>query len=1206
LFYNKTIIISFINNNKYMINFSIEVKNFTDASHLKVSLQVKGYKTGMQEKIADACQKIFSDLPKMIESDGKSINKKDLQSIKFEFTKGKDVKVILRLKDKAIALESLKNKDGQEFDLSHISSIKDLSDSIFKLDKSQPPPLSAFIQEEPFYKKILHFLAKLFTFEIFFGSKIDSIIYQNIKHYPLDKLEDLYVNADALLVEIDGSLSQARDYNYFTAEQKDEYIHAALAAAINERLKQHPNETPWDSKKIQHLDLVRLMRAASSDEKKLNQVIDKLNLISPVDVPLEELSKIPLSENNKEALTQAWKQLLGNLFAKGHLDKILESSNRKDFLMQIKYATCYLEALNTLPSPLKKKLAPFLENLDAMQNPKDIKDFLIQRSRLLDKMAIPLDDSQLHFNRRIYFDHIAKKFQGIIRKCVSGSEAGQLAKVLASGYVQEESGRNAISFYMKNIQKEILDTLSKEDAELAKSLLDPKNLEKLFFNELERIAVFDYHFSAGQMEQLQHALTQKENLANWTKKISELPELYSENFDTSYKNLLNEGMPPQALLNSTIGKHSHVWINLLKHIVEKQELNQISNQTVFDKTAINQLKIYIDARRALHQAQMDKALEREIEGIEQNFPQVIKDYMNVESQMNLDQEIDSLLFSDKVIEDVRNEIDDSFKFLTPEQQADLMTITYAYKRVIAKPPRLLTAEESKEVQRIIHKYKSDKAFKKVLKALEAGDKGHQIFLKFFPSFTHGLIDKFAGDELGVKAKLPKGITEDALSFLTAVMSKIEKTEKFMPPLDKGKKLWELYQKDPSNPSISEKDKLTLSEMGLINELARFHSQLEKLQKMGVVEIDEKLKQLFEKSAEAKELLKNIENTILPHLKDHYVDGSILAYNGTKKQKWTGKRLEPEAYMTSVIADFGLTHGAKIFKEVQEKEGIIETKVKVSEVMGSWGTDDLSLYQLLISNIWELDVSKLFNKNMQTTLESVYGKNWKKQVNQKYQQIERELHSNFEKRVQKIKNSNARRMEAGLARYPKLTNFFLPMKIEGHKRAFIRDFNKIHDKFFEGNSIDETQICSEFVTKANIAALVELNRQLTQDILHHYKGNKSLAPQDILQNLTNKKVVIPPPVKDYLNGTRLYKEREKETMAAEKELKSLLKSQGYSPEEVELAIRVGNQEIFTLPYDKKERLKAVDPGRMVKLLVDAGCVKKKKLPRPVTTFFQVKE
>jgi hypothetical protein len=1194
-----------------MFNFNIEISNLAHLNHLEISSQIKNYKTGIREKITHATKKVFAELPKTIEYEGKSIHKKDIQSINFEFTKGKGVEISLKVKgsEEEIALTSIR----QDFDPSRISAIQVLSDAIFNTAKTkQPPPLSAFIQEEPLYKKILHFLAKLFTFEIFFGSKIDSIIYQNIKHYPLDKLEDLYVHADALLAEIDGSLLQARDYNYFTAEQKDEYIHAALAAAINERLKQHPNETPWDSKKIQHLDLVRLMRAASSDEKKLNQVIDKLNLVSPVDVPLEELSKIPLSENNKEALTQAWKQLLGNLFAKGHLDKILESSNRKDQVMQMGYATHYLEALNHLPAAIKEELNPFLQELDEMQDSEAIQDFLVQRSEFF-KTSLPIDDPQLQFNQRIYHNHIAPRLKNIVNDCISDPEIGQLAEVYIYGDIKKEDKTYSVEAFLEIMQEKILAGLSQEDAksEYLDALLDLENLEKLFYNELERVAVFDYHFSAGQIEGMQKKSNEFNEVSEWVEKLNKIhpPRGYQNNgFKANFRKLLNEGLPLKALVYSKLKRNANACKYLLKHVAKKSQLSEISNQTVFNKNIRDQLRDYITVIQGIHAVNMHGKLKEVMKDIEQNFPQVIKDYINAEAQVDFREDIDSILFSDSVIEEVRNQPEDGFKILTQEQQADLMTITYAYKRVIANSPRLLTAEESKEVQRIIHKYKSDKAFKKLLKALETGDKGHQSFLKFFPSFTHGLINRVAGDELGIEVKLPKGITQDALSFLTAVMSKIEKAEKFMPPLDKGKKLWELYQKDPSNPSISEKDKLTLSEMGLINELARFHSQLEKLQKMGVVEIDEKLKQLFEKSAEAKELLKNIENTILPHLKDHYVDGSILAYNGTKKQKWTGKRLEPEAYMTSVIADFGLTHGAKIFKEVQEKEGIIETKVKVSEVMGSWGTDDLSLYQLLISNIWELDVSKLFNKNMQTTLESVYGKNWKKQVNQKYQQIERELHSNFEKRVQDISNSNARRMEAGLARYAKLVSPFLPMKIEGHKRAFIRDFNKIHDKFFEGESIDETQICSEFVTKANIAAMVELNRQLTQDILHHYKGNKSLAPQDILQNLTNKKVVIPARVKKYLKGTRLYKEKEKEkeTMAAEKELKSLLKSQGYSPEEVELAIRVGNQEIFTLPYDKKERLKAVDPGRMVKLLVDAGCVKKKKLPGNVTTFFQVNE
>ncbi|MBA2728181.1 MAG: hypothetical protein H0U49_08440, partial [Parachlamydiaceae bacterium] len=91
---------------------------------------------------------------------------------------------------------------------------------------------------------------------------------------------------------------------------------------------------------------------------------------------------------------------------------------------------------------------------------------------------------------------------------------------------------------------------------------------------------------------------------------------------------------------------------------------------------------------------------------------------------------------------------------------------------------------------------------------------------------------------------------------------------------------------------------------------------------------------------------------------------------------------------------------------------------------------------------------------------------------------------------------------------------------------------------------------------------------------------------------------------YAKGERLFGENHHITVNAEKQWKKILKNNGYSPVEVDLAIRVGNKEILDLPYSKKERFKAIHPGRMVALLVDKKCAIKKNLPPELNILFAV--
>ena len=102
----------------------------------------------------------------------------------------------------------------------------------------------------------------------------------------------------------------------------------------------------------------------------------------------------------------------------------------------------------------------------------------------------------------------------------------------------------------------------------------------------------------------------------------------------------------------------------------------------------------------------------------------------------------------------------------------------------------------------------------------------------------------------------------------------------------------------------------------------------------------------------------------------------------------------------------------------------------------------------------------------------------------------------------------------------------------------RDFEKLADKILaekEGEQEHmQIMICSEFVTKTTLAALVKLNRELSA------------------------------------------------------ELGDLLIQQGQEEEGTKLK---DSHNVFELPYSEKEKLNKVHPGRMIDLLVKRRCVKR---------------
>lgn len=530
--------------------------------------------------------------------------------------------------------------------------------------------------------------------------------------------------------------------------------------------------------------------------------------------------------------------------------------------------------------------------------------------------------------------------------------------------------------------------------------------------------------------------------------------------------------------------------------------------------------------------------------------------------------------------------------------------------LLTNSSELKNSEETKKILGdMVKKTAKDPEFKKGLKILigEYESSNPDKYLQRLPSFSHSVANKYLGEpdkfDAFADLKIPLGITSSPLQMVYHFSSKIPKLEEYEKVISKSEKLWDKVAK---NESITAEDKLSLKEMAALSNLLRGEVGREKVKdafiRSDLADVDPdfaKLKDLF---IRGEAVFESIDKKMRSNLLNSYHNGAVLAYSGKKKSEWLGS-LKGEEYLTSLISDYSLTHGAKLYKG--KLEGEKDEKLIVSHVVGNWYREEISNYQLLISDVWELDVTPLINPEMEKVLKSVYGDAWKDTIRNKYEEIESTIHSSIDKHYTKIQNSSKRRIESGMADYPTIVNLFNPTKIEGHKVENIQDFNEIHKKFFEGKDLEDVQICSEFASQSTAAAMIEMNRFLTQDILTKYYGFNNMDQfKARIRSLVEKKgETLPNDVKDYLSGIRHYGKEAQITVDAEKKISEILKLRGIKENESQLFIRLGNQEIFDLPYDKKERMNAIHPGRMVTLLENKHCVKKKDLLPEVALFIK---
>jgi hypothetical protein len=483
----------------------------------------------------------------------------------------------------------------------------------------------------------------------------------------------------------------------------------------------------------------------------------------------------------------------------------------------------------------------------------------------------------------------------------------------------------------------------------------------------------------------------------------------------------------------------------------------------------------------------------------------------------------------------------------------------------------LTTDDKQQMSAFLEIMRTNPSFKaKMNRYFGISKTPNARFLNNFPTFLHGFIKRYIMTDLNKpvepKPEIVGGISEETLKFLKDYFGKIKNLEeqKIIEELNTKSEslLNKMLAKEPIDPS----ERLTLRELGTLSRSERLeeHDFAQTLETLGIANFDPDIKRWLENHNKTKAIFKALEKSVIrPAINAHYKDGCLLAHTRDKRVAWTGRPAAMEERMVAYVSG-GFTHGAKLYRKdptaeeieaaARAGEEIPGEQVYLSHVVASYQQEPLSLYELASSDVWEIDVAPLVNPALQDVLKKMYGNQWEEKINQLYQGIEKELHSKGEKRFGKIKNNEQRRIKAGLANRPWLWQA-MGQDVKGHVSHLKKDFNALHKKFFQEEPLEEKQICSEFASKSTLAAMVQLNKVLSQQVKEHLHAQTPEATEQALQ------AALP----------------------------------GKTPKEIKSAKEaLLNEAILDLPY-KSERMSAIHPGRMSELLVMKGCAK--KIPPP---------
>lgn len=269
--------------------------------------------------------------------------------------------------------------------------------------------------------------------------------------------------------------------------------------------------------------------------------------------------------------------------------------------------------------------------------------------------------------------------------------------------------------------------------------------------------------------------------------------------------------------------------------------------------------------------------------------------------------------------------------------------------------------------------------------------------------------------------------------------------------------------------LNERNKISLKKYGILYDLGNLNATMEKLNNMDLIRENKTLETLSEHAAHAAEICSHLDQTF--NAKFKLPTGSVVFDDTYKKSEIYGKSMNSfENIIAMAITKYG--HASK---------GISTVKNKISHINPTYLEENFSLRNYLYSDIYQIKLDKLIEKENQELLRQELGEQWLIQLELMYSNIERDIHDGAELLHGDIA------AEGGKVRFAMIGTSYLH---GGHQNKFITHHTNaaIRDQIYGKGKWAEVEkkaprklVCSEFVGMTVIAAIEELNTVVKQQL-----------------------------------------------------------------------------------------------------------------------------
>lgn len=1048
----------------------------------------------------------------------------------------------------------------------------------FDLGKELPEPsrLQELAGHSPEGNRLAAFFRRFFTYHLVLKPALKAQITNRLEGmlpaYYRSKLPTFLKEGDAWVDHISNEYSNLS--KVYTREELKDLYKKELIEHTNASLKK-AGSRPINASELKEFEIgesiVDLQEGISSPEE-LEKTLMK---IPASKMNLEELAKIPITAKNRTILVKTWVRCFAELYTRGHLNNLSLTTNPKDQEMQKTCALKYQEAGYTCNRELANEVSHELAQLSVGVNPYQLNNFLIASGAYLNSKFFQTDP-RLQEKQRIYQKTIQPILNEFIEYATHKSHSLKILQILAA------ANNEGVHFVNRAIQ-----TLSPHE----RHLFSPQELSDIFYQGIEQAAIHEYSLTSLQLENLRalrsnHFAEIWQIFASFDEQQGTSTEVNPELLRTHLERVFNHPIKLDqliGLLSLPNLPHTPLILKVFEGVAERilsEEILTTMNTTSDShwlKRNILRIKWLegLSTQLNISNPSIEEKLQRFKERI--THPEAIALLSKPEADIPFQWGLEPY-YHEEILRDIELNGFEHPSKIPPEAISSLLKITRhcELSRHFAKDKfsdmekedflnTFLALESIPNIESLLSLFEKPPIVDSIERLLPSG------FRKFIsrPEHPH--------------YKLPACISREAFDLALNYVKMMKNYQRLSQDLPKAQALLQKFREHPDQ--ITNKDRLTIAELGQISKLARYGSTLEKIDQG-----HPHLQACRNQVNQAKEIIQQLEEILLPAFAEQYQNGDILGYSGKKKEAWTGRPVGLEEKLTMKIGSYSLIHGMKFYRSKTNEP-------KIAHVYGNYVTQNISLYETVISDGWRVHLAPLIPQECQEGLEKIFGDNATDKIQELYHQTELRIHKKIrkDKTTLKISNKNARRLKAGLANFHRLANFFGGIQGQpapSHKVEEPQDFNILYDHLLHDKDVNESQICSEFVSKTTLLSLMKLNKILAKQMAEKYPH---LVAENVLSTLQAQPLLLNDDVTEYLQGTRHFGQERKRTKRAEEELERLLKQAGFSKQEISLVFRINNNEIFDLPYDRKENLKRIDPGRMVTLLEKKKCAQRVERP-----------